>query len=210
MLVWLAFSSKGKGSTVVLVGLAESGKTCLWTKLVTGKYVQTLTSMTFNEGVVNTGKRVLPIVDVPGHERLRARLWSHNVERARAIIFVVDSLLFLSNIRDVADFLYTVLSDPIVNKRKLPVLVACNKQDEPKAKAAKVIANQLEKELNNIRATRSAALESTDGSDDGSVVIGHPGRDFAYGDLKLLLEFVNCTSADEKGLEQVWNWLRKL
>ena len=44
-------------------------------------------------------------------------------------------------------FLYTVLSDNTVSGRALPVLVACNKQDQTLAKGSKVIQSNLEKEM---------------------------------------------------------------
>lgn len=209
MLVKLLSGSSRAGNAVLLVGLAESGKTVLFTKLLTGKFVQTLTSMQPNESDLLVGKRSLQLCDLPGHERLRSKLWSDYSGRARGVVFVVDSSQFLANIRDVADFLYTVLADSGVNKRKVPVLVACNKQDEPKAKSAKVIQSQLEKELNNIRATRSAALGSTDGSSE-NVLLGNPARDFRYSDLRVPIEFVDANSSDEKGLDEVLKWISKL
>lgn len=216
MLLKLLSGSSSSGKSVLLIGLPDAGKTVLYSRLSTGSFVRTVTSMKANEAEFNVGKRTYHLVDLPGYDRLRIKYWDDHKKNAKGIVFVVDSLLFLSNIRDVADFLYTVLADPIVQKRRVPILVACNKQDEAKAKSAKVIQNQLEKELNNIRDTRGAALGSTDAnSDDVSAkVIGNPDRDFRYSDLNTPIEFtdVYCVEkGDNDGdLENVWSWLKKL
>lgn len=49
-------------------------------------------------------------------------------------------LLFSTN-----SYLYTVLADASVGS--VPILIACNKQDETFAKASSVVKNLLEKEL---------------------------------------------------------------
>ena len=207
------FGKSRSGKSLLLVGLAEAGKTTIFSRLTLGKFVPTVTSMKQNNAEYPAKKRTLEIVDLPGHDRLRSKYWEDYKSNATGIVFVVDSQSFLSNVRDVADFLYTVLADPVVNKRRVPVLIACNKQDEAKAKSAKVIQNQLEKEINTIRATRLAALESTDGSSSDTVIIGNHERDFQYSDLRLSIEFVNCSASDDdigQGLKDVVSWVDKL
>lgn len=44
-------------------------------------------------------------------------------------------------------YLYLLLSDPQINKARIPILIACNKQDLSFTKAAGVIKTLLEKEL---------------------------------------------------------------
>lgn len=166
--------------------------------------------MTQNESDFRVGRKSFSLYDLPGYDRLRIKYWDDFKGRAKGVVFVVDSLLLLSNIRDVADFLYTVLSDPSINKYRVPVLVACNKQDEAKAKSSKVIQNQLEKELNNIRETRISALASTDSDDPASFIIGNPNRDFQYSDLKVPIEFVDCSAKVGEQVEPIWKWLNKI
>lgn len=48
----------------------------------------------------------------------------------RAIVFVVDSAIFQKEVRDVAEFLYTLLSDTVISRNAPALLVACNKQGE--------------------------------------------------------------------------------
>lgn len=46
----------------------------------------------------------------------------------RAIVFVVDSVAFQREVKDVAEFLYQVLVDSTVLKNAPALLIACNKQ----------------------------------------------------------------------------------
>lgn len=46
----------------------------------------------------------------------------------RAIVFVVDSAIFQKEVRDVAEFLYVLLTDSAVSRNAPTLLVACNKQ----------------------------------------------------------------------------------
>jgi len=87
------------------------------------------------------------LIDLPGFDRLRAKYWDDYKNRAKAVIFVIDSADFINNIRDVADLLYNYLVDDLVISKRIPFLMACNKQDETRAKSAKVIQKQLEREM---------------------------------------------------------------
>ncbi len=95
---------------------------------------------------LSNGKTIY-LVDLPGFERLRMKYWDDYKQRAKAFIYVIDSNEFINNIRDVADLLYNYLVDGSVIDKKIPILVACNKQDETRAKSAKVIQKQLEREM---------------------------------------------------------------
>lgn len=44
-------------------------------------------------------------------------------------------------------YLYTLLTEPDIQKAKVPVMIACNKQDVGFTKSATVIKSLLEKEL---------------------------------------------------------------
>lgn len=176
------------------------------TKLLNAGPVQTLTSMDKNEAVVKIGGRSVSLVDLPGFDRLRDRFFDDCKSSAKAVVFVLDSLSFVSNSRHVADFLYTVLSDPIIMKKRTPILIACNKQDETKAKSAKVLQKQLEKELHAIRETRSAGLSSTE-RDSDFVFLGRQEKELQWTDCKNRIEFVDCSCCPEEKLEEVRNFL---
>ncbi|XP_006750988.2 signal recognition particle receptor subunit beta-like isoform X2 [Leptonychotes weddellii] len=89
----------------------------------------------------------LTLIDLPGHESLRLQFLERFKASARAVVFVVDSAAFQREVKDVAEFLYQVLIDSMSLKNTPSFLIACNKQDITMAKSAKLIQQQLEKEL---------------------------------------------------------------
>ena len=62
-------------------------------------------------------------------------------------MFVLDAVN--TNVRDSAEFLYDVLTDPIIDERVPPILLFCNKSDCKNAKSKTTIRKQLETELSN-------------------------------------------------------------
>lgn len=135
----------------------------------------------------------------------------------RAIVFVVDSVAFQREVKDVAEFLYQVLVDSTVLKNAPALLIACNKQDVTMAKSAKLIQQQLEKELNTLRVTRSAAPTSLDASATGGPAqLGKKGKDFDFSQLPMKVEFVECSARGSKGeegdadFEDLEKWLAKI
>lgn len=47
--------------------------------------------------------KTLRIIDLPGHERIRVSKFDQYKKAARALVFVVDSLTFQKEIKDVAE-----------------------------------------------------------------------------------------------------------
>ncbi|XP_043115380.1 signal recognition particle receptor subunit beta [Puntigrus tetrazona] len=194
-------SSKARNA-VLLLGLCDSGKTLLFTRLLLGRFVRTQTSITESSATYKSkhdrgGSWTL--IDVPGHESLRVQIVEKYKAVARAVVFVVDSSIFQKDVRDVAEFLYSILTDSTVAKNAPTLVVACNKQDITMAKSAKIIQQQLEKEMNTLRLTRSAALSSQDGAVGGSVYLGKKGKDFEFSQLSSRVEFVECSARGNKG-----------
>lgn len=82
------------------------------------------------------------------------------------------------------------------------------------AKSAKLIQQQLEKELNTLRVTRSAAPSTLDSSSAVPAQLGKKGKEFEFSQLPLKVEFLECSakggstgSADIQDLEK---WLAKI
>ncbi|XP_075996969.1 signal recognition particle receptor subunit beta [Genypterus blacodes] len=189
-------------TAVLLVGLCDSGKTLLFSRMLSGKFKRTQTSITDNSApyrAKNDRGSSWTLIDLPGHDSLRPQYLEKFKSAARAIVFVVDSAIFQKEVRDVAEFLYVLLTDNVISRNAPAVLVACNKQDITMAKSAKLIQQQLEKELNTLRVTRSAALSSQDGSIGGSVYLGKKGKDFEFGQLAIKVEFLECSARGGKG-----------
>ncbi|VDP91898.1 unnamed protein product [Echinostoma caproni] len=52
-----------------------------------------------------------------------------------------------TELKDVAEFLYNILTDPHISGSGTHILIACNKQDSSSAKGCAVVRSLLEKEL---------------------------------------------------------------
>lgn len=173
-------------------------------QLLSGKFKRTQTSITDSSApykAKNDKGSTWTLIDLPGHDSLRPQYLEKFKSAARAIVFVVDAAIFQKEVRDVAEFLYMLLTDTVISRNAPALLVACNKQDITTAKSAKLIQQQLEKELNTLRVTRSAALSSQDGSVGGSVYLGKKGKDFEFSQLSMKVEFLECR-ARGKGEEE--------
>ncbi|KAL3984719.1 Signal recognition particle receptor beta subunit family protein [Acanthocheilonema viteae] len=190
-----------RGNTVLIVGLCDSGKTMLFSKLINPKYSpETYTSLKENrcEGVSVTSGKLVTLVDFPGSERLRKQLFENYLQKNRSslkgIIFVIDSSTFSKRSRDVAAYLYDVLYE---SEKKLPILVACNKQNCPLAKSSQAVRTALEREFGYINGTREAALASIDETTKKRTLT-NTGKSFRWDDLSSLrLDFIECFVKEE-------------
>ncbi|KAK9097694.1 hypothetical protein Syun_024739 [Stephania yunnanensis] len=174
-----------KSNTIILAGLSGSGKTILFYQLRDGSSHQgTVTSMEPNEGTFvlhsesdKKGKiKPVRIVDVPGHARLRPKLDDY-LPQAAGVVFVVDALDFLPNCRAAAEYLYDILTNAKVVKKKIPVVILCNKTDKVTAHTKEFIRKQLEKEIDKLRASRTA-ISSADISSE--FTLGVNGEAFTF------------------------------
>ncbi|XP_071730661.1 uncharacterized protein [Rutidosis leptorrhynchoides] len=172
-------------NTILLTGLSGGGKTVLFYQLRDGSSHQgTVTSMEPNEGlfVLNSesskkGKmKAVHLVDVPGHSRLRPKLDEY-LPRAAGIVFVVDAVEFLPNCRAVSEYLYDILTKASVVKRKIPLLILCNKVDKVTAHTKEFIRKQLEKEIDKLRTSRTTV---SDADIANEFTLGVPGEAFSF------------------------------
>ncbi|XP_042316511.1 signal recognition particle receptor subunit beta [Sceloporus undulatus] len=221
LLIWkFVQSRKSSRRAVLLVGLCDSGKTLLFVRLITGNFRNTQTSITDSSAlyrVKNDKNTSVTLIDLPGHESLRLQLLDRFKAAARAIVFVVDSIAFQREMKDVAEFLYQLLIDNTLMKNAPPLLIACNKQDVTMAKSSKLIQQQLERELNTLRVTLSAAPSTLDSSSSGSAPqLGKKGKEFDFSQLPMKVEFVECSARGSKGeedsadIEALETWLAKI
>ncbi|KOB69176.1 Signal recognition particle receptor beta [Operophtera brumata] len=111
LMFWWCFSRRRHSrKSILLTGLSDSGKTLLFVRLAYSQYRQTFTSMKENVEEYVTANHQMRIVDLPGQERLRNKFFDQ--------------------------YLYTILVDPVVQSISPPVLILCNKQDQPIAKGS--------------------------------------------------------------------------
>ncbi|KAJ0176730.1 hypothetical protein K1T71_007909 [Dendrolimus kikuchii] len=217
LVFWWCFSRRRTvRKSVLLTGLSDSGKTLLFVRLAYSQYRQTFTSMKENVEEYITSNKSLKIVDLPGQERLRNKFFDQYKNSAKAIVYVVDSVTIQKEIRDVAEYLYTILADPVVQSNCPPLLILCNKQDQPLAKGPQVIKSLLEKEINLVRITKSSQLQSVDPAQtNNAAYLGKIGKDFEFSHLNCKVDVVEGSAnagdddnpADIKALQ---DWILKL
>lgn len=89
----------------MLTGLCEAGKTATFSQLLFNELRETFTSISENSGsYANDGSgKDVPVIDIPGHERLRNRFVDQYKRTAKGIVYVVDSVSVQREIRDVAE-----------------------------------------------------------------------------------------------------------
>ncbi|GMS79472.1 hypothetical protein PENTCL1PPCAC_1647 [Pristionchus entomophagus] len=195
-----------KADTVLLIGLSDSGKTQMFSKLINNKStVITYTSLSENiyDGLLTPSNETLRLIDFPGAERMRKQLSEKWLSKERGslkkIVAVIDSSSINKRARDVAELLYDTLLE---SNKKVPMLVACNKQDVGLAKAPHVISTLLEKEFSLINQSRAASLQSTDGSNSRALTLTNPNVSFEWNKLPIKVDFVKCcaleTDADDE------------
>merc|ERR1719419_2200687 len=138
IVIFYVRSGSSKRSGVLLLGLCDAGKTLMYSRLVHGKYLLTHTSIRENYGTYlsrdEKKKGSLQVYDLPGHERLRYQALDHFKAQARAIMFMVDSSTFQKDLKDVAEYLYNVMTEPYIARSHPPILIVCNKADQALAK----------------------------------------------------------------------------
>jgi len=196
------------GRDVLICGVCDSGKTTLLSQLISGKVVQTYTSMTHNKMTFPVeNKDSVELVDVPGHERVRGQILDTFSGSTRALVFMVDSNTVSKQIRDVAECLHSILSQKIISKNRPPLLILCNKQDADLAKGSTAVQNLLEKEIEKVRMTRSNQLAGIEGEDSGVVFIGKEGKPFEFKDLSAEVQFEESSALDLETLAGVKNWI---
>ncbi|KAJ6641691.1 Signal recognition particle receptor subunit beta [Pseudolycoriella hygida] len=208
LILFLWRKTKTARTDLLVVGPSDSGKTYLYSQLLYSEDKETFTSIAANTGIYNGEHGQIKFVDIPGNERLRGKFLDQYKYLAKGVIYVVDSLTLQRDIRDVADYLYTILADSAFSAT--PILILCNKQDETMAKGSGVIQNLLEKELNLIRTTRSNRLQSVDNSTNREeVYLGKQGKDFSFSHLAQNIQFAEC-SAKDREFKSLIKWIESL
>ena len=67
------------------------------------------------------GRAPVNLVDLPGHERLRNKFVEEYKSQVRAIIYVVDASTIQKQLRDATEYLFKLLSDPVINGNRTPI-----------------------------------------------------------------------------------------
>ncbi|KAI8063326.1 signal recognition particle receptor beta subunit-domain-containing protein [Gongronella butleri] len=203
--VVLTLTKKPAKNLVLVLGTTDAGKTCLFTLLRYGQIRPTVTSMKENEGALVLDNKTLEVVDIPGHERLRSR-YTDFLNVARCIVFVVDSTTVHRNVRPVAEYLYHLLANPIVQAQKIPLLIVCNKQDMITALPKIKVQNLIESEINRLRSTRTAGVEKQ-GTDEQEAYLGYEGEAFVFDHVDNVVDFAEASIFTKK-IDDITQWIQ--
>ncbi|KAK3244608.1 hypothetical protein CYMTET_45785 [Cymbomonas tetramitiformis] len=172
-----------RGKSFLLYGPSGSGKTSLFAQLKSGTppKLGTTTSMVANEAtfpIAGSQGPAVHVVDLPGHPRLRTEIDNY-LPTTRALLVVIDSVDFLPTARNTAESIYELLAKPSVQKKRVPILVVCNKMDRTSAHSIEFLRKRLEKEIEQYRTTRSA-LKDTKESDVGGLRLTKKNVPFSF------------------------------
>ena len=105
--------------------------------------------METGHGRMSLGERQISIVDIPGHPRVHTdALRSASLHKnAKAIVFVVDAGTVTRDVQRVTELLFDIVTLQCVARSAVPVLIACNKQDQLRARSANDIESLIQKEM---------------------------------------------------------------
>jgi len=204
---------KKSGNTILLTGVCDSGKTVLFFMLRDNESYLTHTSMKENEGlfmlsseIVGNIKKYKPVhlVDLPGHQRVRGKILNY-IQSTAGIIFLIDAVSFPSTVRDIAEYLYQLFTDPRINKRRTPFFIVLNKSELINATTEFTAKDELEKELNRLRSTKRAVGGD---KEEKTISIGVEGQDFKFEQLSHNVTFGKC-SAKTANIKEVEQFIRK-
>lgn len=186
-----------KGDTVLILGGIGSGKTSLYYQLFTGKFRETHTSMKENIGTPKLNQTDGPkipsyrYVDFPGHKSQRTRLSTY-FSQTRAIVFLID-VGDNENYRSTGQYLFSLMTDAILYKKKVPLLIAFNKTDketDPDNGDWLSCKKKLLEDLEKCRTGALGGISSLGDTDDlSSVELGIPGKKFQFAHSPLPIKF---------------------
>lgn len=84
--------------------MCESGKTVLFGQILQAGVIETFTTISENLGEFKGPKNAsVRLVDIPGQERLRLRVFDQYKATTKGIIYIIDSVTVQKDIRDVTE-----------------------------------------------------------------------------------------------------------
>jgi signal recognition particle receptor subunit beta len=111
-------------------------------------------------------------------------------------------ILYREKYGEAAEILYEILNNITVLSDRVPLLVACNKQDLQFAKKATVIESELECEIEELRKVRKA-------TQDDPTKMGYLEslkKKFSFNDIQMPIKFVEC-SLNKEELGEVYKFV---
>lgn len=129
-----------------------------------GKFCKTVTSVSENEAtfspqIENSTPISIHCIDIPGTERLRVKFFQY-LPQTIQIIYFLDSMECSSDQQAItknAEFLFDILTNEKVVKRRIPIFVCCNKSDIAFVSGTSHFQKKLEIELEKKRQTKQSS-----------------------------------------------------
>ena len=140
------FKGKEQKHAIVIIGLDSAGKTTIVNRLLRSEFVPTTRTLGVNYRTVKYREIEFNLVDLGGQEIYRNLLWQPSLEKADAIVFVLDSADIRINEASNAFW------ESIRQNEEAPVLFIANKIDLAGARTFDSIVQ----DLDLTRATRSS------------------------------------------------------
>jgi len=200
--------SRARGNVTLILGQCGAGKTALFFRLRDQAEVSSVSSLKPLRDKLQVQELEsmgpVEVVDCPGHQRMRGRA-SEFLKEARCIVYVVDSE-DKQKLKDVAEHLYELMTNPEILELHTPILLACNKIDLASARTEKFIIDEIEREIEIMRNSRAATLE---GQDQADSYLGIDGEKFK------LLDHAPCPiqtcriSVKKPNLDPLYDFLRQ-
>ncbi|KAG1827129.1 signal recognition particle receptor beta subunit-domain-containing protein [Suillus subaureus] len=203
LLIVITFSrrkSRSRGTTLLLVGPSDAGKTAILSTLAFTGTLPSHTSLQVNTSIMPLSPvGILPVIDIPGHPRIRNQFQEHLVN-ARAVVFVVDASTISRNGSTVAEHLHHVLNamtslppshlSPalLILANKCDLMKAAASSGSPTEVAISRVRTILERELEKRREAQSSGMgveglgAEGERSDMGGLDCSSPGGIFKFAD----------------------------
>ncbi len=135
-------SFEKKGIPLVIIGLAQAGKTTFVKRLQTGEFKYTQATMGLQFETANVGDVRFDIFDLGGHITYRKTIWETYVKLAYGVVFVIDSAKPVLFDEAKKEFWKSInQKDP---KDEFLILFLCNKADLEDSVGLESIIDKLE------------------------------------------------------------------
>ncbi|CBY08150.1 unnamed protein product [Oikopleura dioica] len=125
------YARPARGNDIIFVGLQNAGKTTMVSKLLKQeKDFLTATSIVPNVASYKLeDSKKIQLIDIPGADRLRFNAIQKFKSSVCGIILVINSEKIQKEVRDVAELLFSLLTDEQIHRMNPRILIAANQQD---------------------------------------------------------------------------------
>jgi signal recognition particle receptor subunit beta len=205
---------------ILLYGPMSSGKSLLFYKLKTDQTKETVTSMKENSAKfvpvqlsssaaagANSSFSAYNYIDFPGHPSQKHKL-SNYINNLRAIVFCIDSN-DQAQLSQATQYLFPLLTDGKLNKRKIPLFIALTKSASDNPEATQRIQQYLEGSLDKARKLQSSMPDITNTAEEQPRQLGRAGQPFKFSHSNLPIT-IDQIDAATNHLQPLLNFLRKL